>query len=224
MKHYNDYRKIMKFYQPSGTCESTISNPTYQEINIVHFQRDLSTGVNMKNLLGMLREWKKSYACIPDKLKVHHKSLHRNLVAKSALSDSPSHQDEEITFEITEDSMSFYQAQAHCNLNGKRLADPSTDVEMQMLINKLSVLPMGTDSWFEDRRAATTDTFCQGPCCSISLASGDTAFFGPSPDCIVGKRAVCMSGQKTTTTSITTTLKVDLPIVVRISVSRLILF
>ncbi|CAG5104776.1 Oidioi.mRNA.OKI2018_I69.chr1.g1530.t1.cds [Oikopleura dioica] len=168
----------------------------------------------MKNLLGMLRDWKKSYACIPDKLKVHHKSLARNLASKSALSNSPEHQDEEITFEISDDSMSFFQAQAHCNLQGKRLADPSTDVDLQMMINKMSLLPIGTSCWFQDKRAASTDTFCENQCCHITLAAaGAMAYFGPSPECVVGNRAICMSGQATTTTSITTTLKEDLPIV-----------
>lgn len=57
MRKYERLREAVLFYKDHGVCESSITVPTYKEVQMLAFDEDLNSGENVEQLGTMLDDW-----------------------------------------------------------------------------------------------------------------------------------------------------------------------
>ena len=57
-------RYAIPLYQEEGACESELTQPTYEEVQVTPYDTKLSVQSNLKVLSSVLHEWMLSYACV----------------------------------------------------------------------------------------------------------------------------------------------------------------
>ena len=61
---YDRVREVMEFYQDTGDCDYSFSNPTFELVEAFAFDRDLPLPENIDNLVWNVDEWIDSYSCV----------------------------------------------------------------------------------------------------------------------------------------------------------------
>lgn len=61
---YERAKRAAEFYQDSGPCDSSFTNPTYELVEMKRFDRREAMATNLVNLADMLDGWIDSYACL----------------------------------------------------------------------------------------------------------------------------------------------------------------
>jgi len=57
IRKYERLRQAILFYRDEGVCESTITEPTYEEVLMQSFDKKISSGENVERLGIMLNDW-----------------------------------------------------------------------------------------------------------------------------------------------------------------------
>ena len=55
--NYKKAKKAVLFYQNAGTCLSTVTNPTYNFVDVTSFNEQLNMGSNILALSEMIESW-----------------------------------------------------------------------------------------------------------------------------------------------------------------------
>ena len=59
-------RYAIPLYQEEGICESDLTNPTYEEVEVADYDTKLSVQSNLRILSSVLDKWMLSFACVQE--------------------------------------------------------------------------------------------------------------------------------------------------------------
>ncbi len=129
--------KIKKYaiplYQEQGTCESDLTSPSYEEVEVTPYDTRLSVQSNLKVLSSILDDWMLSYACVHENTAKAARDFLKpmrvignfnNLSEKITDEDSIA---SEYSYELSSEAMDHTAAEGFCYEKGMWLAEPGRD-------------------------------------------------------------------------------------------------
>jgi len=176
--NYKKAKKAVLFYQNAGTCLSTVTNPTYNFVDVTSFNEQLNMGSNILALSEMIESWVQSYCCIEDSRQNTKKTIDRAL--RKLKNEGMLRIHTPASFVNSHYEMTYDEAIAWCYMQNMRLSDSSNEAEYQKMLEHLD---QNVHYWFNDRRTDTDD-------CSAVLNNATT-----QENCEEQFNAVCMSGK-----------------------------
>ena len=120
-RKYKNLKNVLQYYQNKGICEGGHSDPSYELVNMKSFDEKLNQAANIENLLGMMEDWIESYACFD--MKRHPKSYDRIINRMREIGNKNEFREEEYSFEVSDEKMSYTDALGYCLLKDMWLAD-----------------------------------------------------------------------------------------------------
>ncbi|CAG5110316.1 Oidioi.mRNA.OKI2018_I69.chr2.g4729.t1.cds [Oikopleura dioica] len=209
LEKYDEVKQVVRFFQFEGNCESTITSPTHEPAQsfAAIFDSRASPSTNIEALVNRLEWWIESYACVDDSSADDYEAVQQSLLEMKKIAKKPVNQDQDVSYHISDEKMSYNQARAYCFANDMWLADPQNWEEQSEIIDNMTI---NNYVWFDSWKARENECWVQ----QYFTASGPGGFvkeglWAGAVDCDNKNYAICQSGQirvtATTTTTTTTT-------------------
>ena len=153
--NYNAIRNVMEFYQDSGDCDYFFQHPTFEVVEELSYDGNLSLADNVNNLIKNIDSWLNSYSCVGF-IGDHGFTIRKAITSLQNLDAYATYQDNispcpEIT--ISSEEKDYYAAMASCFLDNKRLAEIDSQDEIEYLE---SFLPENEKFWVVGSHKCTT--------------------------------------------------------------------
>jgi len=138
----------------------------------------------MENLYKLIDAWIQSYACIDDSLTSAFTQINRSMEAVSKIQAKNALAPKDVTWSISNYTMTFDQARAYCYSRGDWLANPENFNELATGVK--SQLVPGQLLWYQHTGGPACRTYSKGSGGGSTTATGN---------CNDSNYAFCYSGQ-----------------------------